>query len=175
VSVTVCELFPALSVIVSVPVLVQLAVGSKKTPMAQVEPAATVLPQAFSMPKSVALVVTPVMSRGVLPLFTTVTLCGRPEVPTYWAGNVILDGVTVTCGAVAPVPVRGTVSEAPPETTLIAMFRLPVRLPNAPGVKVTLMEQRAATGTLPTQLFVSEKSEAFVPLTAIAVMVSAVD
>jgi hypothetical protein len=55
------------------------------------------------------------------------------------------------------------------------MFRLPVRLPAAAGVKVTLMEQLAAAGTLPRQLLVSAKSEAFVPLIEMLVMVSAVD
>lgn len=61
---TVCGLPGALSLIVSVPGLAPLAVGSKKTPIAQLEPAATVLPQAFSVPKSAALVVTLVMLRG---------------------------------------------------------------------------------------------------------------
>ena len=105
---TVCGLLGALSLIVNVPALAPLAVGSKKTPIAQLEPAATVLPQTFSVPKSVALVVTLVMVRGALPLFITVTLCGRPDVPTYWAGNAILDGVTEIDGAVA-VPVSATV------------------------------------------------------------------
>jgi hypothetical protein len=63
-----------LSLIVSVPGLAPLAVGSKKTPIAQLEPAATVLPQAFSVPKSVALAVTLVMLRGASPLFVTVAL-----------------------------------------------------------------------------------------------------
>jgi len=71
---TVCGLPGALSLIVNVPDLVPLAVGSKKTPIAQLEPAATVLPQAFSVPKSVALVVTLVMLSSALPLFVTVTL-----------------------------------------------------------------------------------------------------
>jgi len=50
------------------------------------------------------------------------------------------------------------------------MVTLPVRLPVAGGAKVTLMEQLAPAGTLPTQLSVSAKSEAFVPLTATPVM-----
>jgi hypothetical protein len=73
-SAAVCGLPGALSLIVNVPDLVPLAVGSKKTPIAQLEPAATVLPQAFSVPKSVALVVTLEMLRVALPLFITVTL-----------------------------------------------------------------------------------------------------
>jgi hypothetical protein len=73
-SATVCGLPGALSLIVNVPDLVPLVVGSKKTPIAQLEPTATVFPQAFRVPKSVALVVTLVMLSGALPLFITVTL-----------------------------------------------------------------------------------------------------
>jgi hypothetical protein len=55
------------------------------------------------------------------------------------------------------------------------MFRLPDRLPAAAGAKVTLIEQLAPAGTLPTQLPVSAKSEAFAPLIAMLVMLNAVD
>jgi hypothetical protein len=71
---TVCGMPEALSLIVNVPVLVPLAVGSKKTPTAQLAPAARVLPQALSIPKSPGLAVTLVMLREALPLFVTVTL-----------------------------------------------------------------------------------------------------
>src|SRR5579872_4179458 len=174
ISATVCGVFAALSAIVNVPVLVPLVAGSKKTPIAQLEPPATVLPQAFSKPKSLLLVVTLVMLSGVPPLFVIVTLCGKPDVPTNCAGKVIVDGVIETCGAVAPVPVRGTLREPPPGN-VIAILRFPARLPIAPGVKVTFKEQLAAGATLPTQLFVCEKSEVFVPLSVTPVIVSAVD
>ena len=74
VSATVCGLLEALSLIVKVPGLVPLAVGSKKTPTAQLAPAARALPQALRVPKSPGLAVTLVMLRGALPLFVTVTL-----------------------------------------------------------------------------------------------------
>jgi hypothetical protein len=64
----------ALFVIVKVPVLVPPAVGSKKTPMEQLEPAARLLPQVLSCPKSAGLVAMLVMLRGALPLFVTLTL-----------------------------------------------------------------------------------------------------
>jgi hypothetical protein len=82
-SVTVCGLPVALSVIVNVPVRWPAAVGSKKTPMAQLAPGARVLPQALSEPKSAGLVATLLMVNGVAALFVTVTLCGSPLVPTY--------------------------------------------------------------------------------------------
>jgi hypothetical protein len=45
---------------VSVAGWLPLAVGSKKTPIPQLDPAATVLPQALSTPYSAELLVTPV-------------------------------------------------------------------------------------------------------------------
>jgi hypothetical protein len=82
------------------------------------------------------------------------------------------DRLTIGAG-VTPVPVSGTVSGLP--VRLFAMFRLPVRLPVAAGVNVTLMEQVPPTDTLPRQLSVSAKSEAFVPLIVMLVMLSAID
>jgi hypothetical protein len=73
-SATVCGLPEPLSLIVNVPGLVPLAVGSKKTPTAQLAPTARALPQALSIAKSPGLAVTLVMLRGALPLFVTVTL-----------------------------------------------------------------------------------------------------
>jgi len=73
-SATVCGLPSALSLIVNIPVLVPLAVGSKKTPTAQLAPGARALPHALSIPKSPGLAVTVVMLRGASPLFVTVTL-----------------------------------------------------------------------------------------------------
>jgi hypothetical protein len=69
-------------VIVNVPLLVPLAVGSKKTPMAQLAPAAKLLPQEFSEPKSAGVVVTLAMFSVAVPVFVSVTDCGSPVVPT---------------------------------------------------------------------------------------------
>ena len=81
--VTVCGLPGALSLIVKVPTLAPPAVGSKKTPIAQLEPAARLLPQELSWPKSAGLVVMLVMLSGAPPLFVSVTVWGTPLVPTY--------------------------------------------------------------------------------------------
>lgn len=122
VSVTVCGLFPALSVIFSVPVLVPPAVGSKKTPIVQVFVSNTGLPQLLSTPKSAPLVVTAVTVRAALPVFVTVRVCGRPLVPTYWLGNVIVEGERVTTGAGfgTMLDVTGTVIGLP--TALLVMI-----------------------------------------------------
>jgi hypothetical protein len=97
---TVCGLPLALSAMVSVPLTDPLLAGSKKTPIAQLDPAARLPPQALSTPKSLELVVTLVMVRGALPGFVAVTVSGKPEVPTYWPGNVMLDGDNVRVGPV---------------------------------------------------------------------------
>lgn len=107
-SVTVCRLPLALSITVKVPVLVPLAVGSKKTPIEQLAPTGTLLPHALSTPKSAGLVVTLVIASASVPELVSVTVWGRPEVPTYWLGKVTLGGDKVTTGAPTPVPVKGT-------------------------------------------------------------------
>ena len=83
VSATACGLPRALSVRVNVPVLAPAAVGSKKTPTEQLAPGATLLPQALSEPKSEGLTAIALIVNGTTPLFVTMTLCGRPDVPTY--------------------------------------------------------------------------------------------
>lgn len=98
VSAAVCGLPPALSVTVRVPFRVPLVVGSKKTPMEQLAPGATELPQVLSGVKSLGLADTLVIVRAVLPIFISVTDCGRPEVPTYWPGNDTFDGDKLTPG-----------------------------------------------------------------------------
>ena len=96
----VCGLPLALSAMVSVPLTAPLLTGSKKTPIAQLDPAARLPPQALSTPKALELVVTLVMVKGALPGFVAVTVIGKPEVPRYWPGNVMLDGDNVRVGPV---------------------------------------------------------------------------
>ena len=97
-SVTVCGLFPAPSVMVSVPVLEPLAVGSKNTPIEQLAPTVKVVPQVFNWPKSAGLATMLAMLIATLPVLVSVTFCGSPLVPTNWLGNVRLDGATVAIG-----------------------------------------------------------------------------
>jgi hypothetical protein len=111
---TVCGLPVALSVIESVPVLVPPVVGSKKTAMLQLAFGATGLAQLLITPKSAGLGVTAVIVSAALPVLVTVTVWGRPLVPTYWLGKVTVDGDAFTTGAfgggsASPVPVRAMV------------------------------------------------------------------
>jgi hypothetical protein len=94
----VCGLPLALSATVRVPLTSPLVEGSKNTPIEQLDPAARLPPQAFSTPKLLELVVTLVMVRAALPGFVAVTVIGKPEVPTYWPGNVMLEGDNVRVG-----------------------------------------------------------------------------
>jgi hypothetical protein len=96
-SAIVCGLPLALSATVSVPLTAPLLDGSKNTPIAQLDPAARLPPQVLSTPKF-ELVVTLAIVRGALPGFVAVTVSGKPEVPTYWPGNVMLDGDNVRVG-----------------------------------------------------------------------------
>ena len=75
-----------------------------------------------------------------------------------------------------PVPLSATVCVEPvvlPE--LSVTIKLALRLPVAPGVKVTEMLQEAFAVRAEPQLFEALKSEAFVPLTAIPAMVNAAE
>ena len=92
VSNAVCGLLLALSVTINVPVLVPLAVGSKKTPMEQLAPAAIIFPQVLRGAKSEGVAVTLVMTSGVAVALFRTTEWGSPEVPTYWPGNTTLVG-----------------------------------------------------------------------------------
>jgi hypothetical protein len=85
VSVTVCGLPVALSVIVSVPVRVPPAVGVKVTLIVQLAPAATVDPQVLVSAKSllfVPVIVILVMLTGVSSVLVSVTVCAALVVPT---------------------------------------------------------------------------------------------
>lgn len=151
VSDTVCGLPAALSVIVRVPVLEPPTVGSKKTPMEQLEPTDKLLPHELSGPKSEGLAVTLAMIRGAAPVFISVTVCGRLLVPTYWFGNMMLEGEMLVIGT-RPVPVSVTDCGLP--DALSVMVRDAVRVPVAVGLKVILMEQLELAATLVPQVFV---------------------
>src|SRR5437868_14330879 len=97
------------------------------------------------------------MSTALLvPLFTF-TACGVLLEPTFCDPNVKLLGVTVNCGGLeAPVPVSDTfcgLLEA--ESVRVSV---PVRVPPAVGVKVTLTVQLAPAARLLPQLLLCEKS-----------------
>jgi hypothetical protein len=94
-------------VIVRAPDLGPVAVGSKKTPIEQLAPAATLFPQLLSSPKSAAVVPRPLIVKVALPVFVSVTVTGRPEVFTYCVGKDIEAGDKLTTGADNVLPLSG--------------------------------------------------------------------
>jgi hypothetical protein len=162
-----CGLPEALSVMLRVPVRVPEAVGLKVTLMLQLAPAATELPQLSVSAKS-PLAEILVIVKLTVPVLVSVTVCAALVVPTVWLANVNEEAerLTVVVGAV-PVPVRLTVCGLP--EALSVMLKVPVRVPEAVGVKVMLMVQLAPAATELPQLSVSAKS----PLGEILVIVRA--
>jgi hypothetical protein len=151
---------------VSVPVSGPVAMGEKLTLIVQEPPAATLPPQLLVWPK-LALAAMPVMASAALPVLLRVTGCDPLVVPKFWLPNVRLPGETPATEAVAtPVPVKLTVCELP--LALSVIVKVPVRVPAAVGVKVTLIVQLAPALTLLPQVLVWEKS----PLAVMLEMVS---
>lgn len=109
------------------------------------------------------------ITRGAAPVFITVTVCGKPLVPTNWFGKVILYGETLATGATA-LPVSITLCGL--LGALSVTVKDAVRLPVALGAKVILNVQVAPASTLVPQLLVWEKSPALAPVIAMLEIVS---
>jgi len=115
--------------------------------MAQLAPAARLLPQVFVSAKYGVGIPMPKMFTEAGPLFESVTV--RAGVVTLKSSgpNERLDGENVTAGT-TPVPVRLTLWGLP--LALSVMASDPVRVPDADGMKVTLIAQLlCATRLLP--------------------------
>jgi hypothetical protein len=98
---------------------------------------------------------TPDTVADVVPLLLIVTACEAVELPTTVLAKDKLAGFAFRIGPGAtPVPVRLTVLVVPPALTV----RVPVRLPAALGLKVTLTEQEPFAGMLVPQVLVWLKS-----------------
>ncbi len=152
-----CGLPEALSVMLRVPVRVPDAVGVNVRLMVQLAPAATELPQVLVWAKS-PLAETLVRFSEALPVLESVTDCAALVVPTGWLANVSEEAERLTTGAeaAAPVPVKLTDCGLP--EALSVMLRVPVRVPDAVGVNVTLMVQLAPAATELPQVLVWAKS-----------------
>ncbi len=89
-----------------------------------------------------------------VPLLVSVTACAALVVPTCWLlkVSVVLERVTAGAVAATPVPVRLTLCGLP--AALSVIDTVPVRVPVAVGVKVTLMVQLAPATTEAPQVFV---------------------
>jgi hypothetical protein len=154
----------ALSATASVPVTVLATVGVKVTLIVQLAPAATLEPQLFVWANGAAALML-VMVSAEPPVLRSVTACAALVPPTVWLGKVKEIGERLAvAAAAAPVPVRLTVWGVLDALSLIVS--VPVRLPAAVGLKVTLMVQVPLAATELPHVSVSAKS----PLTAILVI-----
>lgn len=109
---------------------------------------------------------------AALPEFVSVTLCAALVVPVICDAKVRLEGERVTAGAV-PVPDSDTLCGLPAASSVTVT--LPVRLPPLDGVNVTEIVQLPLTASVAGEIghvFVCAKSAAFVPLTAMELIVS---
>ena len=90
--------------------------------------------------------------------------------PTFWLGNVRDVGESVTDAT--PVPLRLAVCGLP--LALSVTVKVPVRVPVAEGVNVTLMVHWAPAASELLQLLVCAKSPLFAPVMAMLLIESAV-
>jgi len=135
---------------VSVPVRAPMAVGVKAMVSVQLAPAARAVPQLLDWEKSPAIEMLEMLSVAV-PLLVSAMACVALVVFTFWFAKVSDDGDRAASDA-TPVPVRATVGVAPKE--LLFKISVPVRLPVAVGVKLTLTEQLAPMASVAPQLLV---------------------
>ena len=167
---------PALSVTVSVAVRLPIPVGLKVTETRQVPAAATVPEQLFVVAKSVAfvpLITTLAIVSGPLPELLSVNVWALLVLPTFWSVKVSPVGVRDAVGEPVPVPLSETVCVAPVTLpALSVMVSVPLRAPEAAGVKPTVMVQVEPATSVAPQLFVSEKSPelALPPMVMLAIV-----
>lgn len=90
--------------------------------------------------------------KGSVPLLVSVTVCAALLLPTFCPANVRLVGFRLTVAGVVPVPLSVTV---PGELAAFEVtVSVPVRLPFAVGVNVTLTVQLAPPASEVPQLLV---------------------
>src|SRR5579864_199650 len=164
----VCGLPVALSETVIVPGWLPTAMGVNVTLMVQFALAATEAPQVFVCVYS-ELATILVMVNAAVPGLVSVTVCAALGVLTVWLPNARLVGDKLAAGpdAAVPVPVRLTVCGL--FAALSVKVIVPVRVPVAVGVNVTLIVQLPPMATRLPQVFVCPKS----PLGTILEMLSA--
>ncbi len=167
---------PALSVTVSVAVRLPIPVGLKVTETRQVPATATVPEQLFVVAKSVAfvpLITTLAIVSGPLPELLSVNVWALLVLPTFWSVKVSPVGVRDAVGEPVPVPLSETVCVAPVTLpALSVMVSVPLRAPEAAGVKPTVMVQVEPATSVAPQLLVSEKSPelALPPIVMLAIV-----
>jgi hypothetical protein len=95
-------------------------------------------------------------------VLVSVTVWGRPEVPTYWLGKEMDGGDKLTAGIIAALPLSDTVCGLP--IALSEMLMTAVNVACEGGVKDTVIRQVPPTERDAPQLFVSAKALAPLPL-----------
>jgi len=131
-------------------------------PAVQVVPAPSLKSTALVPPIATAMIV-----RAALPVFVRVAVRGGAEAPVVVDGKLsaLAFRVAAPVGVVVPGPVSVITWGEPVAFDVIV--RLPLRLPAAEGVNVTLMLQLAPAARLPTQLPVAENSGVGIAVTAV--------
>lgn len=149
-----CGLPPPLSAIETSAVRVPVVFGLKVTLTEQLAFFASTLPHVFDRaksPESLPVKVMLVKVSVVVPTLVIVTLCGLELLPIFVAGKLKPDADNLTC---VPVPVKlidwGLLA------ALSVIFTVPVRVPSAVGLNVTLMVQVAFTARELPHVLVSE-------------------
>lgn len=151
----VCTPLPALSLMVTVPLRVPVAVGVKVTVSEQLAPAAKVplvLPAAMQVllcAKSVTVLAMPEIFKVALPLLLSVTLCDTLVVPTAWEAKFRLAGERLATGPI-PVPVTRIICGLPPPLSFT--FSVELTVPAFIGANPMLMVQLAPAVTVPDLL-----------------------
>jgi hypothetical protein len=144
---TVCGLPVALSATDSVPVIAPEAGGSKTTLIVQLfvpDPGSPRVEQLFDCVNPFD-ALTDVTVRAAVPVLVSVTVCGLLGVPTGWLENVTEDVLKLAI-AVTPLPASWSVCGLP--AALSVTVSVPVRAPDAVGVKVTEMVHVPPAGKL---------------------------
>jgi hypothetical protein len=139
--------------------------GVKVTLIEQLAPAVRLVPQLLVDEKSAAFapaILSPDMVSALPPLLVKVTDCGALAVFTVWLAKLRLLADKVAVGGVAaPVPKSEMLWGLP--AALSAIVSEADLLPEAVGLKVTLIAQLAPEATLVPQLLDCAKSTAFAP------------
>ena len=129
-----------------------MAVGVKVTLIEQFAPAASEAPHVVVSAYWALATILEMVSEAV-PVFVSVMDCAALVVFTVWLANVRLVGDKLTPGEDVPVPVRFTVWGLP--LALSVMVIVPVCVPVAVGVNLTLIEQFAPAASVAPQVVVS--------------------
>lgn len=158
VSATTCGLLPASSVKVTEALRVPVAVGEKMTATVQFAPAVSVevlAGQLLVCEKSPLFVPVTAMLEIVsaaFPVFVKVTFCEALVVPTGWLEKV--NGAESVATGATPVPVNEMLCGLLAASSEIDTAE--IRVPDAVGLKVTLIAQFALIARLAPQLLVCE-------------------